>query len=217
MASITNFLAESKAAARRHRSIEGHASQDHHRSNGDEQDCMIQRLLHSKNFLACLLAAATGLVLYIRLPFPEDNFFFELMFLFARPVFNGFKYTYILFLYTTPYICHSVLLSGLYIFALKIPQRIRTGRLPRYPDPRKRPSLALAIGEIHNPRKPVPARDPHWLIVPKRGLFTGVAIFGAIGSGKTSCCMYPFAEQILGYKASEKDRRIGGLAPVYEI
>jgi len=82
---------------------------------------MILRLLHSKNFLACLLAAATGLVLYMRMPFPEDNFFFELMFLFARPVFNGLKYTYILFLYTTPYVCYSVLLSGLYIFALKIP------------------------------------------------------------------------------------------------
>ena len=157
------------------------------------------------------MAAASGLVLYIKVPFPEDNFFFELMFLFARPVFNGFKYTYILFLYTTPYVCYSVLLSGLYIFALKIPQRIRPGRLPRYPDPRKRVSLALVVGEIHNPRKPIPARDPHWLIIPERGLFTGVAIFGAIGSGKTSCCMYPFAEQILAYKASEEDRRIGGL------
>ena len=28
---------------------------------------------------------------------------------------------------------------------------------------------------------------------------------------KTSCCMYPFADQILAYKASEEDRRIGGL------
>jgi hypothetical protein len=172
---------------------------------------MIQRLLNSKNLVACLLAAATGLVLYIRMPFPEDNFFFELMFLWARPVFQGFKYTYILFLYTTPYICYSILLSGLYIFALKIPQRIRPGRLPAYPDPRKRTSLSLVIGEIHNPRKPIPAKDPHWLTIPERGLFTGIAIFGAIGSGKTSGCMYPFADQILAYKAADKDKRIGGL------
>ena len=172
---------------------------------------MIQRILNSKNFLACLLAAATGLVLYIKMPFPEDNLFFELMFLWARPVFQGFKYTYILFLYTTPYIVYSILFSGLYIFALKIPKRIRPGRLPAYPDPRKRTALSLVIGEIHNPRKPIPAKDPYWLIIPERGLFTGIAIFGAIGSGKTTCCMYPFAEQILAYKADDKDKRIGGL------
>jgi hypothetical protein len=172
---------------------------------------VIQRVLNSKNFLACLLAAATGLVLYIRMPFPEDNLFFELMFLWARPVFQGFKYTYILLLYTTPYIVYSILFSGLYIFALKIPQRIRPGRLPAYPDLRKRTALSLVIGEIHNPRKPIPAKDPYWLIIPERGLFTGIAIFGAIGSGKTTCCMYPFAEQILAYKADDKEKRIGGL------
>jgi hypothetical protein len=33
-------------------------------------------------------------------------------------------------------------------------------------------------------------------MVPDRGLYTGIAIFGAINSGKTSCCMYLFAEQI---------------------
>jgi hypothetical protein len=42
-------------------------------------------------------------------------------------------------------------------------------------------------------------------------LFTGVAILGAIGSGKTSCCMYPFAEQILAYRSGDTERRIGGL------
>src|SRR6202043_2196682 len=66
-------------------------------------------------------------------------------------------------------------------------------------------------GEIHNPRKQAPAENPHWLIIPERGLFTGVAILGAIGTGKTSCCMYPFADQILGYQAGDKGKRIGGL------
>ena len=172
---------------------------------------MIQRILNSKNFVACLLAAATGIVLYIKMPFPEGNLFFELLFLWARPVFLGFKYSYIVFLYTTPYIGYSVLLSGLYIFALKIPQRIRPGRLPAYPDPRERPDLSIVLGEVHNPRKTVPAAAPHWLVVPERGLFTGIAIFGAVGTGKTSCCMYPFAEQIFAYCAGDKEKRIGGL------
>lgn len=172
---------------------------------------MIQRLLNSKNFLACLLAAATGMFLYIRMPFPEDNLFFELMFLWARPVFLGFKYSYIVFLYTTPYIAYSFLLSGLYIFALKIPQRIRPGRLPAFPDVRKNEALSLTIGEVHNPRKPIAAAAPQWLTIPERGLFTGIAIFGAVGTGKTSCCMYPFAEQILAYKANDESRKIGAL------
>src|ERR1700734_3436831 len=99
---------------------------------------MIQRLLESRNLVACVLAAATGLVLYLRVPFPEGNFFLELIFLSARPVFLGLKYLYIVLLYTTPYIAHSILLSGIYIFALKIPQKIRPGHLPPYPDPRQR-------------------------------------------------------------------------------
>jgi len=172
---------------------------------------MIQRLLQSKNLIACVLAAATGFLLYIRMPFPEGNFFVELLFLWARPVFLGLKYTYVVFLYTTPFIAYSILLSGLYIAALKIPQKIRPGRLPLYPDPAQRRDLFAVIGEIHNPRRPIPAPAPQWLTVPERGLFTGVAIFGAVGSGKTSCCMYPFAEQILAYQAGDDEKRIGGL------
>jgi hypothetical protein len=172
---------------------------------------MIQRLLHSRNLVACVLAAATGLVLYEKAPFPEQNFFVELIYLWAHPVFLAFKYCYLLFLYTTPYILYSFVLSGIYIFALKIPAKVHPGTLARYPEPRSRDDLFLVIGEVHNDRKPGPSASPQWLIVPERGLFTGIAIFGAVGSGKTSCCIYPFAEQILAYRASDLERRIGGL------
>jgi TraM recognition site of TraD and TraG len=64
---------------------------------------------------------------------------------------------------------------------------------------------------VHNPRKRGPSDSPWWLAVPERGLFTGIAVFGAVGSGKTSSCLYPFAEQILSYKAVAKEERIGGL------
>ena len=36
-------------------------------------------------------------------------------------------------------------------------------------------------------------------------------IVGAVGSGKTASAMYPFAEQILAYRADDPDQRIGGL------
>jgi hypothetical protein len=83
--------------------------------------------------------------------------------------------------------------------------------LPAYIDPPARESLFLVVGEVHNTRAPGPAESPHWLTVPERGLFTGIAVFGAIGSGKTSCCMYPFAQQILAYQAANQERKIGGL------
>jgi hypothetical protein len=172
---------------------------------------MLRRALNSKNLIACLLAAGTGLTLYFHFPFPEENFFLELLFLRARPVFLGARLSYVLFLYTTPYIFYSILLSGLYIVAIKIPSRLRPGRLPAYSLPRSRGSLCLVIGEIHKGDVPGPAEHPAWLSIPERGLFTGIAIFGAVGSGKTSCCIYPFAEQILAFKADQPEKRIGGL------
>jgi hypothetical protein len=172
---------------------------------------VIQRLLSSKNFVASLLAAAAGMTLYFRVPFPEDNIFLQVMALRSPSAFYFLKYSYTLFLFSTPYIMCFVLLSGVYVFSLKARRRIRAGRLPLYPDPRKREELFLVIGEVHNPRKQVPSANPQWLVIPERGLFTGTAILGAIGTGKTSCCMYPFADQILAYRAGDEEKKIGGL------
>jgi hypothetical protein len=83
--------------------------------------------------------------------------------------------------------------------------------LPPYPDAKRRTTLFLVIGEVHQAKRPEPASSPYWLTIPERGLYTGIIVFGAIGSGKTSGCMYPFAEQILAYRAKEAERRVGGL------
>jgi hypothetical protein len=172
---------------------------------------VIQRILKEKNFIACVLAAGAGMILYFRFPFPADNFFLELIFLWARPVFQGLKYSYTLFLYTTPYIVCSFLLSTVYIATLKTPPKPRAGRPPAYPPNSNRSGLFLVLGEVHNPRTPGPSETPFWLTIPERGLFTGIAVFGAVGSGKTSACLYPYAEQVLAYEAANPQRRIGGL------
>jgi hypothetical protein len=172
---------------------------------------VIQRILNSKNFIAFVLASATGMTLYFLLPFPEGNLFLRLIAAKAPLVYSGAKYSYIAMLFSTPYIILSILLSGLYIFTLKIRKRVSPARLPAYPDAKHRDKLFLVVGEVHDPRKPVPAENPHWLTIPERGLYTGIAILGAVGTGKTSCCMYPFAEQLIAYKAQDEAKRIGGL------
>ena len=94
------------------------------------------------------------------------------------------------------FIAYSILLSGIYIFALKAGRKIRAGKLPLYSDPRKSTELSLVVGEVHHARKLRPSETPRWLVTPERGLFTGIAIVGAVGSGKTASWMYAFAEQI---------------------
>src|SRR6266566_233998 len=172
---------------------------------------MIQRVLNSKNFIAFLLASATGMTLYFLLPFPEGNLFLRLIAVKAPLVYSGAKCTYTVMLFTTPFIILSILLSGLYIFTLKIRRRVSPNRLPVYPHAHQRDKLFLVVGEVHDPRKPIPAENPHWLTIPERGLYTGIAILGAVGTGKTSCCMYPFAEQLIAYKAQDDAKRMGGL------
>jgi len=171
----------------------------------------MHRALESRGFISAILAMVAGAFLFYAHPYPDEHVFLRVIAIRAPQAFLSFKYTYYVLLFTTPYLVCSTALSGFYIFTLKARQKIAPGRLPRYPDPTKRDGLFLVVGEVHNPRKPVPAKAPYWLAIPERGLFTGIAILGAVGSGKSSCCMYPFAEQILAYKADDKERRIGGL------
>ena len=33
---------------------------------------------------------------------------------------------------------------------------------------------------MHDPKRPIPVENPRWLIIPERGLYTGIAVFGAL-------------------------------------
>jgi hypothetical protein len=68
---------------------------------------VIQRVLASKGLVAYVLACATGLTLYFRWPFPADDLVLHLIALRAPAIYLGFKYTYTLFLFTTPYIANA--------------------------------------------------------------------------------------------------------------
>src|SRR5271163_3927273 len=168
-------------------------------------------ILEYRHSIAGVLALATGLTLFYLYPFPQSNIFLQVIALRAPDAYLSCRYLTVAMLYATPWLAYSVVLSGVYIFTLKLRRTDKPGRLPRYSEPRKRDQLFLVAGEVHNPRKPTPSPNPKWLVIPERGLYTGIAILGAVGTGKTSCCMYPYADQILGYRAGDKDKRIGGL------
>ncbi len=83
-------------------------------------------------------------------------------------------------------------------------------RLPQWPLDGGEDEPAIIVGEQHHPVEPVEVERPEWLTLPAAGLFTGTAIFGATGSGKTAACMRPFAEQLFSWQA-KTDRRASGL------
>jgi hypothetical protein len=181
---------------------------------------MIQRILNSKNFLAVLFAMVTGTVLYFKMPWPMtpvmvsqtwNEYFLRLVAIRDPWTYAALKASYLVMLFTTPYIGYSFLLSALYIFTLRPRRTGKPQALPPYPVVESRNQLSLVIGEIHNPRLPVPAENPSWLIIPERGLFTGTIMIGAIGSGKTAGGMYPFADQLLGFRAANPDVKASAL------
>jgi len=168
-------------------------------------------LLQYRHSIAGVLALGAGLAISTVFPFPESNIFLRVIAIRAPEAYLSFKYLTLAMYYAAPWLTFSVILSGVYIFTLKLRRPERPGRLPRYPEPQKRDKVFLVAGEVHHPRRPTPTSSPKWLVIPERGLYTGIAILGAVGSGKTSCCMYPFANQILGYQSHDRAKRIGAL------
>src|SRR6185369_9764459 len=138
-------------------------------------------------------ASSVGLALLLKYPFPSEDALLSLIRARSLSVYEGLHWTYTALLFTTPYVVSSSLLSFAYIFIVKQDRRRVAAKLPSYPSPGARKDLFVIVGEVHQPKRREPAAAPEWLAIPERGLYTGVAVFGAIGSGKTSCCMYPFA------------------------
>ena len=87
----------------------------------------------------------------------------------------------------------------------------RRGTLPPWPASPEDETPSLVIGELHHPVVPRESERPSWLVVPETGLYTGILIVGAVGSGKTSACMYPFAQQLLSWQADRPARRASAL------
>ena len=88
---------------------------------------------------------------------------------------------------------------------------VRRGKLPKWPTSPSDDAPSLVVGELHHPTVPRESERPSWLVIPEKGLYTGLLVVGAVGTGKTTACMYPFARQLLHWRADDPKRRAGAL------
>ena len=151
---------------------------------------------------------------FVRRPFPslDENPLLALVNYHTPNVFDWL----LLWYYVSPFV--AVMLSGLIavtVWKVWLEGRRRDfapfAKLPPWPLDTKQKAPAIVIGEVHHPVEAREIFSPSWLTIPERGLYTGVAIFGAVGSGKTSACMNPFARQLLGWQASNPQLRAAAL------
>ena len=121
------------------------------------------------------------------------------------------SYGYAFLWFSTPFWVASLIGSLVTIVVYRAAPTARFRRLPPYPQPETRPAPCLVLGEAHYPTRPGRAPQPTWLTIPQRGLYTGVMILGAVGTGKTSACMYPYVDQLLRWRRDDAERKVGGL------
>ena len=166
---------------------------------------------HTFLFFAGLGYAAWS---FVRRPFPllDENPLLDLVD-YHTPNFYGWV---MLWYYASPFA--AAVLAGLMLLSVWkvwLEGRGRDfapfGGLPTWPLNPKQKAPAIVIGEVHHPVEAREIFNPSWLTLPERGLYTGVAIFGAVGSGKISACMHPFARQLLGWQAENPQKRAAAL------
>jgi TraM recognition site of TraD and TraG len=168
-------------------------------------------LVEYRGILSLGLSAACGVVLQALYPVHETDPLLRLLALERPDIFHGLIWSYSFFLYSTPFLGFSILFSLAYIHLYEPRLGEVAGQLPPYPDPLMRGDLFLVVGELHQQLRPRPSAAPSWLSIPERGLYTGVCIVGAIGSGKTQAVILPAMRQLFAYCAGDPARRLSGV------
>lgn len=168
-------------------------------------------LIEYRLLLSLGLSAACGIVLQSLYPVHDADPLLRLLELERPAIFHGLVWSYSLFLFSTPFLVFSILFSLAYVhFYAPKPDEV-SGPLPPYPDPLLRDELELIVGELHHQLKPKPSPAPRWLSIPERGLYTGICVVGAIGSGKTKAVILPAMRQLFAYRAGDPLRRLSGV------
>jgi hypothetical protein len=172
---------------------------------------MLRTVLEWRVVVAMAIATGVGTWGLHTFPVQSDNVFLALIQTRKPLVFHALTYGYATLWFTTPFLLASVLTSMLAIIVYRHLPATAFRVLPRYPQPDARPAPMLVLGEAHYAAAHGRAPNPGWLTIPQRGLYTGVMILGAVGTGKTSACMYPYADQLLKWRAGDPSLKVGGL------
>jgi len=168
-------------------------------------------LVEYRVLLSFGLSVACGIVLQSLYPVHNADPLIRLLAMERPAIFHGLSWSYRLFLYSTPFLVFSILFSLAYVhFYAPKPDEI-TGPLPPYPDPLLRENLFMVVGEVHRQLKPLPSPTPSWLCISERGLYTGLCVIGAIGSGKTQAAILPAMRQLFAYRARDPEQRLSGV------
>jgi hypothetical protein len=171
----------------------------------------MRTLIAHRSAIALVLAIVSGMVGQHAYPFPADNPVLALIHFQNSSLFRALATLYAVLWYSTPFFGLQSVFAALNILLTAIAPAASFHPLPPYPALASRTEPFVILGEQHHAQIPERAPQPSWLTIPERGLHTGVAIFGAVGSGKTSACMYPYATQLLGWAANDPDRKLAGL------
>lgn len=172
---------------------------------------IVRPLVEYRFVLSVGISAAMGIVLAGLFPLHTENPFLRLIALERPPIFHAIAWSYGLFLYSTPFLFCSMAFSLMYVHLYKSEQGAAAGSLPPYPDPRTRREPSFVVGEVHRQLVPTPSYSPRWLAIPERGLYTGIASFGSIGSGKTYGLILPAMRQLFAYRADDPERKLSGI------
>ena len=172
---------------------------------------MLRVVVVARRIVALAAAGAAGVWGLSEYPFVRDNAFLGLIELRAPRVFALLRDGYATLWFSTSFLAASLMVS---LVAIVVYRRVPTAQftaLPPYPEPETRSAPTLVLGEAHFEATPGRAPTPQWLTIPQRGLYTGIMVLGAVGTGKTSACMYPYVDQLLRWRSADPDRKIGGL------
>jgi hypothetical protein len=170
-----------------------------------------ERLIGYRLLLSLGMSAACGIVLETLYPLQYEDPLLRLLALERPAILHGVVWSYSLFLYSTPFMMLSILFSLAYVHLYAPERNPAAGPLPPYPDPLERESLELVVGELHHQLNTRPSPAPSWLPIPERGLYTGICVVGAIGSGKTKAVVLPAMRQLFGYRANDAEQKLSGV------
>jgi hypothetical protein len=172
---------------------------------------LVRTILAYRLALSIGMATAASIMLHAIWPWPDANALLHLFSMERPGIYLGVAHAYDVFLFTTPFLACSVFFSLVYVHAYRRETETPIGSLPVSEDPAARRELAFVVGEIHRQLRPEPSPVPRWLEIPERGLYTGIAVVGSIGSGKTQGVILPAMRQLFAYRADDPERRLSGI------